>query len=109
MSSLFFGSAGGDQSSVEGRSIAVLDSHSGTSWLGSVTPPQSLSFFIFYYRVWALNFNLDPAYYSASSNVSSIFCLSVNSGTMFDCSHCRLQSPVCSRELVTATAAEVGD
>ncbi|CAI8057983.1 Nuclear pore complex protein Nup133 [Geodia barretti] len=31
VSSLFFGSAGGDQSSVEGRSIAVLDSHSGTS------------------------------------------------------------------------------
>ena len=46
VSSLFFGSAGGDQSSVEGRSITVLDSHSGTSWLGSLTPPQSPSFFI---------------------------------------------------------------
>ena len=70
------------------------------------------SFLFYYYRVWALDFNLDPAYYSASSNVSSIFCLSVNSGrkdTMFNCYHCCLQSPVCSSELVTATAAEVGD
>jgi hypothetical protein len=113
VSSLFFGSAGGgDQSSVEGRSIAVLHSHSGTSWLESLTPPQSPSF-LSSIRVWASNFNLDPAYYSVQSNFSAIFfarlwiveektqCLTV--------SHCCLQSPVCSSELVTAAAAEVGD